>query len=252
MTLSAKRTPMATSPSTVSLFDVERAPALRAGRAHGSWSGSLGRPRAGVTALLLLLAAPACQVSSGAGEGGGTASSTASAGGGGSCVAPSSSPTVPPCGACDVGCYAITPQISICPDWTAPVAVDCSADVAKADNECACEGRTCPAGQQCYKALVAWDGPETHNVCGPDPECGSSSDCAAGQVCAPPFRESAGSAGVILASPGGVCITPECQTDADCTAAPCGVCTLALKQVSINSGRVALDGIKCLYGELAK
>jgi Cys-rich repeat protein len=149
------------------------------------------------------------------------------------------------CGACAAGCYAITPEISVCPDRAAPIATDCSADVAKADNACACEGRTCAAGQQCYKELVAWDGSEVHNVCGPDPQCLTNTDCAAGQVCVPPFGASPG---VILTDRGGVCVTPECHVDADCTSAPCGACRLLVKQVSVNSGRDALDGIKCVYG----
>lgn len=113
----------------------------------------------------------------------------------------------------------------------------------------ACEGRTCAAGQQCYKELVAWDGSEAHNVCGPDPQCLANTDCAAGQVCVPPFGASPG---VILTDRGGVCITPECHVDADCMAAPCGACRLLVKQVSINSGRDALDGIKCVYGTSTK
>ena len=221
------------------------------GRAPGSVSGTLQLIPMLTAALLLVLAAPGCQVDAGAAGAGSTGAE-------GTCVlpeppGPEASRIVPTaCGACAAGCYAITSQISVCPDRAAPVATDCSADVMKVDNACACEGRTCAAGQQCYKELVASDGAEVHNVCGPDPQCLANTDCAKGEVCVPPFSIATGDPVVILTDPGGVCVTAECQVDADCTAAPCGACRLLVKQVSINSGRDALDGIRCIYGTATK
>lgn len=211
--------------------------------------GSFGSGCAAVFALLLLLGPAACVTSMDPGSGSGQSCAPAASGSGES--------TSIVCGNCAAGCQKITSQVSVCVA-PAPIATMCSADidVPHADNDCACEGRTCDAGQVCYSELTAWDNSTRHNRCGLPAECVTSSDCASGKVCIPPFTTPRGavefSDAIHSRNPGGVCIVPECQTDADCTAAPCGVCALRVNHLSINSGLDVLDGVKCVYGEATR
>ena len=222
-------------------------PELLAGLTGMSRRRSSGADRARFVALFLLLGAPACTaiVDSGSGE---------------ICTPPPNDAlgtSTIVCDACAAGCQAITSQVSVCVA-PAPIATMCSTDVdvPAADNDCACEGRTCDAGQVCYNQLIAWDNSTRHNRCGPPAECVTNSDCATGKVCIPPFSSGQGlvefSDANHSGNPGGVCVIPECQTDADCTAAPCGVCALRVRRLSINSGLGTLDGVKCVYGTAAE
>ncbi len=146
------------------------------------------------------------------------------------------------CSKCAAGCVEVTKQLSVCPG-SPPIATACSADpqASMADNECACQGRTCSSGQVCYSELAAWDEWWNVNRCGPPPQCHTNQDCSPGQVCIPPLS------GVVLTDdPGGECVTPDCRTDADCKGVPNGVCRIVIDQLSANSGAFSFQGVRCV------
>jgi hypothetical protein len=112
-----------------------------------------------------------------------------------------------------------------CPDPVPPAGVlpevsDCSPADSPREDECACQGKACPADQRCVRArtdpVPGLGGPEgLTNLC--RAPCAAATDCGAGRECRP--------------DPDGVytCQRRQCRTDADCTADACGRCAPSWK-----------------------
>lgn len=81
-----------------------------------------------------------------------------------------------------------------------------------------CPDKACPNNEPCYGGplvpICAGIIMEPHNQCAVD-QCTQDADCAQGQVCAP-----AGTLGRKIRA----CLAAGCKVDADCNAAPGGVC----------------------------
>jgi hypothetical protein len=118
-----------------------------------------------------------------------------------------------PCSLCDCDGKA-------CPNAVPPAALpaavtDCSSLDSPRQDECACNGRTCPAGQTCIRVLTdpvpGVGGPMgLTNLC--RTPCTASTDCGPGRECRPDNDDVF------------ICQSIQCHSDDDCTLEDCGRC----------------------------
>lgn len=169
--------------------------------------------------------------SSGGGMDGGATSSSTGAGGGamsahGDCASD---------GDCPGGaCVELTPggfRVCQTPPEKATIC-------GSAFDQC-CAGMPCPNNEPCYTGpLVPYCAGipmEPYNQCAVD-QCAQDADCASGQICGV-----AGTLGQLIRA----CVPAGCKTDADCAAAPGGICA-PITEPCCNT----FAGLYCVYPDV--